>query len=92
MSLYSRLIGGDAYFQLCKGYYNSNPDDFIEWDKDNYPTIPEMRTISFGVNAYYVLSHKQFSNKAAYSRTQIQHKSAGSVDLCYFLNYDEVDT
>jgi len=92
MSLYSRLIGGDAYFQLYKGYYNSNPDDFSEWDKDYYPTIPEMRTISFGVNAYYVFNHKKFSNKAAYSRTQIQKKSAGSVALGYFLNYDEVDS
>ena len=92
MSLYSRLIGGDAYFQLYKGYYNANPNDFINWDKDNFPKLPDMRTISFGLNAYYVLNHKKFSNKAAYSRTQIQHKSAGSVALGYFLNYDEVDS
>jgi len=91
-SLYSRLIGGDGYFQIYKGYFNSNPGDFMEWDKDYYPTIPEMRTISFGVNAYYVFNHKKFSNKAAYSRTQIQNKSAGSIALGYFLNYDDVDS
>ncbi len=92
MSLYSKLIGGDAYFQLYKGYYNANPNDFISWNKDYFPKLPDMRTISFGLNAYYVFNHKRFSNKAAYSRTQIQHKSAGSVALGYFLNYDEVDS
>jgi len=92
MSLYSRLIGGDAYFQLYKGYYNSNPGDFVDWNKDYYPQIPEMQTISIGMNAYYVFNHKKFSNKAAYSRTQIQKKSAGSVALGYFFNYDEVDS
>jgi hypothetical protein len=92
MSIYSRLIGGDAYFQLYKGYYNTNPEDFITWDKDYYPKIPDMESISIGANIYYVLNHKKFSNKAAYSRTQVQLKSAGSVALGYFLNYDEVDS
>lgn len=92
MSIYSRLIGGDGYLQLYRGYYNANPENFIPWDKDFFPKIPDMRTISFGANIYYVLNHKKFSNKAAYSRTQIQQKSAGSVALGYFLNYDEVDS
>lgn len=92
MSIYSRLIGGDAYFQLYKGYYNANPEDLISWDKDYYPKIPDMESISIGANIYYVLNHKKFSNKAAYSRTQIQQKSAGSLALGYFFNYDEVDS
>lgn len=92
MSIYSRLIGGDAYLQLYKGYYNANPEDFMPWNEDYYPKIPDMQSISFGANIYYVFNHKKFSNKAAYSRTQIQQKSAGSVVLGYFLNYDEVDS
>lgn len=92
MSIYSRLIGGDAYLQLYKGYFNANPEDFMQWDEDYFPKIPDMSSISFGANIYYVLNHKKFSNKAAYSRTQIQHKSAGSVALGYFINYDEVDS
>lgn len=92
MSIYSRLIGGDAYLQLYKGYYNNNPQDLMQWDKDYYPKIPDMNSISLGANVYYVFNHKKFSNKAAYSRTQIQQKSAGSVALGYFLNYDEVDS
>lgn len=92
MSLYSKLIGGDAYLQLYKGYYNSNPEDFIPWDEDYYPKIPDMQTISIGANIYYLFNHKKYSNKAAYARTQIQQKSAGSVALGYFINYDEVDS
>lgn len=92
MSIYSRLIGGDAYLQLYKGYFNANPEDFMAWEEDYFPKIPDMRSISFGANIYYVLNHKKFSNKAAYSRTQIQHKSAGSVALGFFFNYDEVDS
>lgn len=91
MSIYAKRIGGDAYLQLYKGYYNVNPQDFVQWDKDYFPQIPDMHTISFGANAYYIVNHKRFSNKAAYSRTQIQQKSAGSVTLGYFLNYDEAD-
>lgn len=89
MSIYSKRIGGDAYFQLYKGYYNANPQDFMTWEHDYFPKIPDMQTISFGANIYYILNHKKFSNKAAYSRTQIQNKSAGSVALGYFFNYDE---
>jgi len=92
MSLYSRLIGGDGYFQYYKGYYNTNPNDFVDWDKDYFPKIPDLQTFSFGLNAYYVFNHKKFSNKAAFTRTQIQHKSAGSIVLGYFLNYDDVES
>jgi len=88
MSIYSKRIGGDAYFQLYKGYFNENPQDFMSWEKDYFPQIPDMQTISFGCNIFYVLNHKKFSNKAAYSRTQVQQKSAGSFVLGYFLNYD----
>ena len=91
-SLYSSHLGGDAYFQYYKGYYNANPGDFVNWDKEYLPQIPAMQTISFGANLYYVFNNKKFSNKAAYSRTQVQLKSAGSFVLGYFLNYDEVQS
>jgi len=92
MSIYSKRIGGDAYFQLYKGYYNANPQDFITWENDYFPQIPDMKTISFGANIFYILNYKRFSNKAAYSRTQVQKKSAGSLLFGYFLNYDESDS
>ena len=91
-SLFAKRIGGDAYFQMYKGYYNENPDDFINWDKDYYPQLPDMQTISIGASAFYVFNYKKYSNKAAYSRTQIQMKSAGSPTLGLFFNYDEADS
>ena len=92
MSIYSRRVGGDAYFQLYKGYYNANPEDFIQWEKDYFPKIPAMQTISVGANVYYIFNHNKYSNKAAYARTQLQLKSAGSFTLGYFVNFDEVDS
>ncbi len=51
-----------------------------------------MRTITVGANISCLFNHKKYANNAAYSRTQIQQKSAGSVALGYFFNYDEVDS
>jgi len=90
-SISMKRIGGDAWFQLYKGYYLANPNDFVDWDKDYYPQFPDMRTISFGASAYYIVNHDRFSNKAAYSRTQIQRTSAGSLTPGFFFNYDETD-
>ena len=92
MSLFTKRIGGDVYFQLYKGYFNSNPQDFMEWENDYFPQIPSLRTISFGFNGYYIFNHRKFSNKAAYVRTEIQQRSAGSFTLGYFLNYDEAES
>ncbi len=82
-----RMIG-EAYLRYYKGYYNSNPDDFVSWDKDYYPKIPDLKTLSLGFSANYILNHRKFSNKAAYSRTQIQIKSTGSILMGIFINYD----
>lgn len=92
VSFYLKNFGLDSYFQLYKGYYNSNPDDFIEWSKTAYPLLPEMRTISIGLSGYYVFNNEKYSNKAIISRTQVQHKSAGSLLLGVFLNYDEASS
>lgn len=91
-NVYSSRFGADAYLQLYKGYYNNNPQDFMPWEEDYYPKIPDMKTISMGVHLYYVFNYKKFSNKAFYSRSQIQIKSAGSFIMGYFFNYDEVES
>lgn len=39
-SVYSRKFGAEAYFQAYNGYYNSNPQDFIEWSQDHFPRVP----------------------------------------------------
>lgn len=91
-SFSGKKFGGSGYFQMYKGYYNSNPNDFVNWEKDYYPQISDLSTFSFGGLFYYIINHRKFSGKAAYSRTQIQKKSAGSLTVGIFLNYDEAES
>lgn len=92
MSIFSTRIGGDAYFQMYKGYYCSNPGDFVEWNESYYPQLPDMQTASLGVSMFYIFNNKKFSYKAAFVRTQIQRKTAGSFTAGLFVTYDKVTT
>ena len=89
LNLNTRMIVGLGYFQMYRGYYNSNPGSFVEWNEPYYPVIKDMRTISMGLSAFYVFNHKRFSSKAAFTGTQIQKRSAGSLALGLYGNYDE---
>ena len=92
LSILSKRVGGDAYFQAYKGYYCSNPNDIVEWNESYYPQLPDMQTISLGVSVFYIFNHGKYSHKAAVSRTQVQHKSAGSITAGLFVTYDDVST
>jgi len=91
-NLNTRRIVGLGYLQIYQGYYMANPGDFTEWNQSNYPTLPDMRTLSLGASAFYVFNHKKFSSKAAFTRTQIQRRSAGSLALGLYGYYDEVNS
>lgn len=91
-SVYGKRIGIDGFLQIYKGYYNTNPNDFVDWSSDTLPQLPEMKIISAGVSAFYIFNADKFSYKAAFVRNEIQNKSAGSVALGIFGNYDEVDS
>ena len=91
-SLYSMKFGADGYFQLYKGYYNSNPQDFIEWNSDVFPQLPDMRVLSVGGVGFYIFNSDKYSYRAAFVRDEIQTKSAGSFLLGAFVNYDESKT
>ena len=92
LSVYGKSIGIDGFLQIYKGYYNTNPNDFVEWPSDTLPQIPEMRVVSAGVSAFYIFNSKKFSYKAAFVRNMIQNKSAGSVAVGIFGNYDDVNS
>ena len=87
-----KKFGGIGFIQVYKGYYNENPQDFMTWDKDYKPQIPELRTFSLGGLGYYVINNNKFSNKSAYSRSQKQNISAGSLVVGFFINYDEAES
>jgi len=91
-SYYGKRIGLDGFVQGYKGYYMANPKDFIEWDKEDYPQVQDMRVFSIGGNGFYLFNSKEFSYKAAYLRNQIQKKSAGSFSAGIFFYHDMVRT
>jgi hypothetical protein len=92
MNMYSPKIGFDGFAQLYKGYYNTNPEDFMEWENDALPQLPDMRVISIGLNVFYLFNSDRFSYKAAFVRNQVQLKSAGSFTAGIFGNYDLAET
>ena len=91
-SMYSNKFGADGYFQLYKGYYNSNPEDFIEWNSDIQPQLPDMRILSVGAIGFYIFNSDKYSYRAAFVRDEVQTKSAGSFLLGGFVNHDESKT
>ncbi len=91
-SMYNRKIGADGFFQAYKGYYNSNPEDFVDWTSDFFPQIGNMKILSAGVIGFYLFNAHKYSYRAAFVRDEIQTKSAGSFLLGVFGNYDEATT
>jgi len=91
-TVYSNKIGIDGFFQLYKGYYNSNPGDFLDWNEDYFPKVKDLRVISIGISAFYIFNSDCYSYKAAFVRNQVQEKSAGSFILGIFGYHDEANT
>jgi hypothetical protein len=91
-SIYGNKIGGDVFFQLYEGYYNSNPNDFIDWNNESFPQNPSMRIMSLGISSFYLFNSEKYSYRAAFVRDEIQKISAGSFLLGVFVNYDEAKT
>ena len=91
-SIYGSKIGGDGFLQMYKGYYNSNPNDFIDWNDDNFPQNPSMRIVSVGISSFYLFNSENYSYRAAFVRDEVQKRSSGSFLLGFFANYDEAKT
>ncbi len=88
VSVFGTWFGFDGYIQSYKGYFLSNPKDFMNWDKDYQPQIPDMSISSIGLMGFYIFNNKKYSYKAAYNKTQIQNRSAGSFILGIFAHTD----
>ncbi len=91
-NVYGEKVGFDGFFQIYRGYYNSNPQEFVDWDSDEFPKIPDMRVLSAGVNAFRIFNSDKFSYKSAFVRNQVQLKSAGSFTLGIFGHLDLADS
>ena len=81
LNLYGRSMGADLYFQRYKGFYISNPNQLVLWEKKSYPLLENMQIIAAGASVYYFFNNKKFSYRAAFVRNEIQRKGQGSVIL-----------
>ena len=90
VSVYGKRIGMDGFLQGYKGYYLSNPNDFTDWEASYYPQVGDLDVFSLGGSAFYLFNNKRFSYKAAYTRNEVQKKSAGSFSAGFFFYHDLV--
>lgn len=76
----------DAHFLNYKGFYISNPRDFIPgWEtKGPMPISGLLQASSLGISAIKIRNDYKFSYKAAYTQNETQLKSAGSFLSGYF--------
>jgi hypothetical protein len=105
LSIYSKWVVVDAFYQKYRGFHLTNAADFrVEEDStsslgvNNFansailPQLPNMNSFSFGASAYYILNHKRLSYRAAYVRNETQNRSAGSLLFGPFLSIDGAST
>lgn len=92
VNVYGQKIGIDGFAQFYKGYYVENPEDFMEWEYEYYPQLPDMKIYSIGLNAFYIFNSNKFSYKAAFVRNQVQKKSKGSFTGGLFGQLDVAET
>jgi hypothetical protein len=90
VSSFGKRIGFDGFLQQYKGYYMANPQDHLDWDRPYFPQTSDLQITSLGAQAFYMFNSKEFSYKAAYVRTMVQKKSAGSFSTGIFFYQDIV--
>ena len=84
LSYFGKRLAADGFMQQYKGYYIANPSQFITWNSAQYPTARDLWVFSIGGSVNYIFNAEKLSYKAAYLRTQIQKKSAGSFTMGIF--------
>lgn len=82
----------DIYFQKYSGFYLDNSAAMIrDWPAvDTYLIRPDISLISSGIDYTHVINPEKFSYIAAFSQTEVQRKSAGSIILGGSVNYHYV--
>jgi hypothetical protein len=82
-NVYLKALSIDLRYQQYHGYYLENSTDILNWnmDKYNYYKREDLMTNSIGANIRYNFNHKTFSQKALFSQTEKQLKSAGTFTI-----------
>lgn len=91
LNTYSKKIVFDTHLQYYKGFYVNNVTKLLpSWRIDSlgYPLLPDMETVSMGMNGYYIFNNKKFSYRSVFLHNEIQKKSAGSFILGGFWSFN----
>ncbi len=82
----------NVYFQEYKGFYLENSAAMIrDWPSgEQYLIRPDIGLFSSGIDYTHVIAPKKFSYIAAFSQTEVQRKSAGSIIMGGSVNYHHV--
>ncbi|HCY40627.1 MAG TPA: hypothetical protein DHV48_04625 [Prolixibacteraceae bacterium] len=91
---YSNKFSFDLLTSFSKGYYlNRSLQHFGTLYSEREYQRPDIASANIGVSANYIFNHRKFSYKAAFTNTERQRKSAGSLlagagILSYFTRAD----
>lgn len=88
--IFMRRYVFDLYFQSYTGMYLINASSLRANAVARNFQRPDVRSINFGSNAYYIFNRKRFSARAAFSQQEIQRKSAGSFLAGAFFNVHQI--
>jgi hypothetical protein len=77
---YTNKFSFDLLTSFSKGYYlNRSFQHFGALYSDREYQRPDIASANIGVSANYIFNHRRFSYKAAFTNTERQRKSAGSL-------------
>lgn len=83
VDIYGKTMIWMFNIQTYDGYYWANPnkyDGFRDWNiKDSVPLRPDIKTGHYNIKAIYAFNHQKYSAKAAFTNSERQTKSAGSM-------------
>lgn len=93
LNLYTSKVGLDFFYRKVKRGFKIRSYKNFQIPQETYlnTNFDGMSTHSFGVGAYWVFNHRQFSYPAAYSQSTNQRKSAGSWILGAYFSKHSID-
>lgn len=89
LTVIGRKLITDINYQRYRGFYIYNTGDFLNNARGGDTTVirPDINVTSFGINTNYIFNNKKYSLRGAFSFTDVQIKSAGSLMAGIYHNH-----
>ncbi len=89
-----RRIMIDLTLKSYKGFYLSNPRDYIDnWSNSKpFPQAPNLKTVSIAGSFAYIFRPDRYSPNAAYTFTKAMRRSGGSWMFGGFISVNEIES